>query len=56
MLGRDPRRTVIIDNNPFSFLVQPVNGIPCVPFTGDNSKDRQVRERPLSCVETNRTE
>jgi RNA polymerase II subunit A small phosphatase-like protein len=27
-------RTVLVDNNPFSFLLQPHNGIPVVPFTG----------------------
>lgn len=41
-LGRDLRRTVIIDNNPFSFVLQPLNGIPCVPFTGEHSEDQQV--------------
>lgn len=33
-LGRDLRRTVLVDNNPFSFLLQPANGIPCMPFKG----------------------
>lgn len=41
-LGRDLRRTVIVDNNPFSFILQPSNGIPCVPFTGDNPQDNEV--------------
>lgn len=41
-LGRDLRRTVIIDNNPFSFVLQPLNGIPCVPFTGEHSEDQQL--------------
>lgn len=43
-LGRDLRRTVIIDNNPFSFVLQPLNGIPCVPFTGEHSDDQQLLE------------
>lgn len=42
VLGRDLRRTVIIDNNPFSFVRQPLNGIPCVPFTGEHSDDQQL--------------
>ncbi|MCO5605242.1 hypothetical protein L7F22_059422 [Adiantum nelumboides] len=42
VLGRDLRRTVIIDNNPFSFVLQPLNGIPCVPFTGEHSDDQQL--------------
>ena len=42
-LGRDLRRTVIIDNNPFSFLLQPENGVPCVPFFGHQADDTQVR-------------
>lgn len=33
-LGRDLRRTVLVDNSPLSFLLQPANGIPCVPFKG----------------------
>lgn len=41
-LARDLRRTVIIDNNPFSFLLQPLNGIPCVSFTGAHSDDNQL--------------
>lgn len=41
-LARDLHRTVIIDNNPFSFLLQPLNGIPCVSFTGAHSDDDQL--------------
>lgn len=41
-LGRNLRRTVIIDNNPFSFILQPLNGIPCVPFTGEHPEDQQL--------------
>lgn len=36
-LGRDLSATVLVDNNPFSFLLQPHNGIPIVSFTGDPS-------------------
>jgi len=34
-LGRDLRRTVLVDNNPFSFLLQPHNGVPALSFSGD---------------------
>ncbi|GJP43491.1 hypothetical protein CLOM_g2944 [Closterium sp. NIES-68] len=52
VLGRDLRRTVIIDNNPFAFLLQPVNGIPCVPFFGGEGSDRQLLQVLLPLVET----
>ncbi|KAB1671555.1 hypothetical protein [Gossypium barbadense] len=32
-LSKNLCRTVIVDNNPFSFLLQPLNGIPCIPFS-----------------------
>lgn len=32
-LGRDLRRTVLVDNNPTSFLLQPLNGVPIAEFT-----------------------
>lgn len=35
VLGRDLRRAVLVDNNPFSFLLQPLNGIPVAPYNGD---------------------
>lgn len=35
-------RIVIVDNNPFSFLLQPVNGIPCIPFSAGQPHDDQV--------------
>ena len=34
-LGADLARTVLVDNNPFSFAAQPQNGIPALPFLGD---------------------
>ncbi|PWA97966.1 FCP1-like domain, HAD-like domain protein [Artemisia annua] len=37
-------RTVIVDNNPFSFLLQPVNGIPCIPFSAGQPHDDQLLE------------
>eukprot|EP00271_Cylindrocystis_brebissonii_P001117 TRINITY_DN113_c0_g1_i1.p1 TRINITY_DN113_c0_g1~~TRINITY_DN113_c0_g1_i1.p1 ORF type:complete len:343 (-),score=57.50 TRINITY_DN113_c0_g1_i1:1699-2727(-) len=51
ILGRDLRRCVIVDNNPFSFLLQPVNGIPCVPFTGHHPEDRQLLDVLLPLLE-----
>eukprot|EP00897_Mesotaenium_endlicherianum_P003282 jgi/Mesen1/2982/ME000176S02023 len=50
-LGRDLQRTVLVDNNPFSFVMQPVNGIPCVPFTGEQPEDRQLLEVLLPLLE-----
>uniref|UniRef100_A0A2P2JR80 FCP1 homology domain-containing protein n=1 Tax=Rhizophora mucronata TaxID=61149 RepID=A0A2P2JR80_RHIMU len=41
-LAKDPCRIVIVDNNPFSFLLQPLNGIPCVPFSVGQPRDTQV--------------
>ncbi|XP_010534600.1 PREDICTED: CTD small phosphatase-like protein [Tarenaya hassleriana] len=35
-------RTVIVDNNPFSFLLQPLNGIPCIPFSAGQPNDTQL--------------
>ena len=41
-ISNDPSRIVIVDNNPFSFLLQPLNGIPCVPFSAGQPHDTQV--------------
>ncbi|TXG50120.1 hypothetical protein EZV62_025995 [Acer yangbiense] len=41
-LSKDLCRTVIVDNNPFSFLLQPLNGIPCVPFYVGQPHDYQL--------------
>lgn len=41
-LSKDLCRTVIVDNNPFSFLLQPVNGIPCIPFSAGQPHDTQL--------------
>ncbi|KDP44760.1 hypothetical protein JCGZ_01260 [Jatropha curcas] len=43
-LSKDPCRTVIVDNNPFSFLLQPLNGIPCVPFSAGQPYDTQLMD------------
>ncbi|KAG2723905.1 hypothetical protein I3760_02G192800 [Carya illinoinensis] len=44
ILSKNPKRIVIIDNNPFSFLLQPLNGIPCVPFTAGQPHDTELLE------------
>ncbi|CAK9323851.1 unnamed protein product [Citrullus colocynthis] len=41
-LSKDLRRIVIVDNNPFSFLLQPLNGIPCIPFSAGQPHDSQL--------------
>ncbi|KAI4382772.1 hypothetical protein MLD38_008690 [Melastoma candidum] len=41
-LSRDLSRIVIVDNNPFSFLLQPLNGIPCVSFSAAHPRDDQL--------------
>ncbi|KAL6541606.1 hypothetical protein OROGR_011092 [Orobanche gracilis] len=41
-LSKDLCRIVIVDNNPFSFLLQPLNGIPCIPFSPGQPHDKQV--------------
>lgn len=43
-ISKDFCRTVIVDNNPFSFLLQPVNGIPCIPFSAGQPHDDQLLE------------
>lgn len=41
-LSKDMCRIVIVDNNPFSFLLQPLNGIPCIPFSAGQTHDTQL--------------
>ncbi|KAE9587717.1 putative protein-serine/threonine phosphatase [Lupinus albus] len=41
-ISKDLRRIVIVDNNPFSFLLQPDNGIPCVSFSAGQPHDTQL--------------
>ncbi|PIN03375.1 Phosphoprotein phosphatase [Handroanthus impetiginosus] len=43
-LSKDFSRIVIVDNNPFSFLLQPLNGIPCIPFSPAQPHDEQLLE------------
>jgi TFIIF-interacting CTD phosphatase-like protein len=37
LLGRDLRRTVLVDDSVAALAAQPANGIPCPPFRGDLS-------------------
>ncbi|KAJ6804728.1 CTD nuclear envelope phosphatase 1-like protein [Iris pallida] len=41
-ISEDLSRIVIVDNNPFSFLLQPSNGIPCIPFSAGQPYDEQL--------------
>ncbi|TVU19732.1 hypothetical protein EJB05_35901 [Eragrostis curvula] len=41
-LSKDFCRIVLVDNNPYSFLMQPLNGIPCVTFTAGQPMDDQL--------------
>ncbi|KAL3837754.1 hypothetical protein ACJIZ3_022345 [Penstemon smallii] len=41
-LSKNFNRIVIVDNNPFSFLLQPLNGIPCIPFSAGQPHDEQL--------------
>lgn len=41
-ISKDLCRIVIVDNNPFSFLLQPLNGVPCIPFSAGQPYDDQV--------------
>ncbi|KAM0948135.1 putative protein-serine/threonine phosphatase [Dioscorea sansibarensis] len=41
-LSNDLCRTVLVDNNPFSFLLQPLNGIPCIPFSAGRHDDDEL--------------
>ena len=51
-LGIDlPRPSLQVDNNPFSFLANPCNGLPVAPFTGDPSDDHLLASvRPRFCL------
>ncbi|PWZ09682.1 Mitochondrial import inner membrane translocase subunit TIM50 [Zea mays] len=41
-LSKDFQRIVLVDNNPYSFLLQPLNGIPCVTFSAGQPVDDQL--------------
>lgn len=44
VISKDVCRIVLVDNNPFSFLLQPLNGIPCVPFSPGHPHDKQLMD------------
>ncbi|KAG1339100.1 CTD small phosphatase-like protein 2 [Cocos nucifera] len=50
-VSKDFCRVVIVDNNPFSFLLQPLNGIPCIPFSAGQPCDEQLIEVLLPLLE-----
>ncbi|XP_004500494.1 uncharacterized protein [Cicer arietinum] len=41
-ISKDLCRIVLVDNNPFSFLLQPDNGIPCTSFSAWKPHDTQL--------------
>ncbi|GAU36994.1 hypothetical protein TSUD_150300 [Trifolium subterraneum] len=41
-ISEDLCHIVIVDNNPYSFLLQPQNGIPCVSFSAAQPHDTQL--------------
>ncbi|XP_062231629.1 uncharacterized protein LOC133929056 isoform X2 [Phragmites australis] len=41
-LSKDFCRIVLVDNNPYSFLLQPLNGIPCITFSAGQPVDDQL--------------
>ncbi|KAJ6362864.1 hypothetical protein OIU78_003120 [Salix suchowensis] len=49
-LSKDLSRVVIVDNSPFSFLLQPLNGIPCVPFSARLPYDEQLLDVVLPLI------
>jgi CTD small phosphatase-like protein 2 len=54
-LGRDLRHVVIVDNNPWSFLFQPYNGIPIESWFGDRN-DRMLDSLLQFLVEISKTD
>lgn len=41
-LGRDLRHVVLVDNNPFSYMFQPFNGVPVTSWYGDKNDTELV--------------
>lgn len=41
-LSKDLCRVVLVDNNLFSFVLQPLNGLPCISFSAEHPYDEQV--------------
>lgn len=50
-LGRDLGRTILVDNNPFSFCLQQTNGVPIMPYNGDRD-DSQLLDVLLPLIES----
>jgi NLI interacting factor-like phosphatase len=50
-LGCDLARTVLVDDSPFSFLMQPSNGLPIRPFTGRPSDNDLLTVRVLPATD-----
>lgn len=50
-MGRDLKRTVLVDDTPLAFLSQPDNGVPCCQFRGDVD-DRVLVEATLPLLES----
>lgn len=49
-MGRDLRRTVLVDDTPLAFLHQPDNGVPVLGFRGDPD-DRLLCEAVLPLMQ-----
>jgi CTD small phosphatase-like protein 2 len=54
-LGRDLRQVVLVDNNPWSFLFQPYNGIPIASWVGDRD-DRMLDSLLQFLIEISKTD
>jgi CTD small phosphatase-like protein 2 len=54
-LGRDLRHVILVDNNPFSFMFQPYNGIPITSWFGDES-DRELESLLQILIQLSRVE
>ena len=50
-LGRDLKRTLLVDDTPLAFVRQPHNGLPVLTFRGDVD-DRVLTEALLPVLET----
>lgn len=50
-LGRNLGRTILVDDNPYSFSLQPTNGVPIMPFDG-MKEDSQLLAVLLPLIES----
>ena len=46
-LGRDPARTLLVDDTPLAFLAHPSSGVPVVPWRGDGRADTVLTDALL---------